>query len=398
MITSLYVSGFKSLEQFSITLTKGLNVLIGPNGVGKTNICQAFNLLSSLTSTDVTEALYSLGGANSVFNKLSSSNKRVIEIIAQGQLNSTYKGKKDESFDLKYKYEVNIKLLRNHRIKVFEDLIIERNVDEEYIPVLHVVHSGNKLKYRILDSIHVGDFKISEQKLSLNIEDWENLWVLMPRLSFVCHSVGRDIYRIKSINIDPYIAREACDIVEPNWMASNGKYLANALYSLSKDKTSFDEINSIISDSLACQGMIKSEVSNILLKRFFTLVTESGVKIPSNCLSDGTIKLLGLLVGIVNQDKYTMIIEEPENYLHPRVNRIVINYLRDTFDEGVCILTSHSETILNLLNPTELIICNNTNGKTHCKRLDNLEQIIQSIEDSGFGCGYHYVAGNFSGI
>lgn len=396
MITSLYITGFKSLEDFNISFTKGLNVIIGPNGVGKTNICQAFNLLSSLPNNNIKETLYSLGGAASVFNK--SSNKRTIQITAEGELNSAFKGKSEEIFDIKYKYDVIIKLMRNHRLSVSEDLLIKRKIGDHYIPIISVIHHGNNLKYTILSQEYIGDFQISEQKLSLRIDTGENLWGLMPRISFVCHSVGRDLFRIKSINIDPYIAREACDIVEPNRMASNGRYLANALYAVSKNKELFDEINSIINDSLTCHGTIKPEISNILLKRFFSLISEDGTKIPSNCLSDGTIKLLGLLVGIINQEHYTMIIEEPENYLHPRVDRVIIDFLRETFDEGVCILTSHSETILNLLNPNELIICNNRDGKTVCKRLDNAQRILESIIDSGFGCGYHYVAGNLSEI
>lgn len=395
MITSLQVTGFKSLENFDITFTKGLNVIIGPNGVGKTNICQAFNLLSSLPNNNIKETLLSLGGASSVFSKL-SDNKKTIQIIAHGQINTTYKGKKEELFNIRYKYDVRIKLMRDHRFNVYEDLLIEREVEDNFIPIISVIHSGNNLKYVILDKNYIGDFQISEQKLSLRMDNDENLWGLMPRISFVCHAVGRDLFRIKSINIDPYIAREACDIVEPNRMASNGRYLANALYAISRNKELFDEINSILNDSLTSKGLIKPEVSNILLKRFFTLVSEDGIKIPSNCLSDGTIKLIGLLVGIINQEHYTMIIEEPENYLHPRVDRVIIDFLRETFDDGVCILTSHSETILNLLNPRELIICTNKNGRTLCNRLENAQRVLESIIDSGFGCGYHYVAGNLS--
>lgn len=396
MITSLFVSGFKSLENFQITFTKGLNVIIGPNGVGKTNICQVFNLLASLPNNNLKEALYFLGGAASVFSKLST--EKLIKIVAEGQIKTVYKDKVKEFFDLKYTYQINIKLMRGYKLSLSEDLFIQRIHNEEYIPIIHISSKGKKLKYEILNKELIGDFKITEQKLSLKIESWENIWGIMPRLSFVCHVVGRDIVRIKSINIDPYIAREACDIVEPNLMASNGRYLANALYNISKDKELFTEINSIISDSLLCNGTIKPEFSNILLKRFFSLITDEGLKIPSNCLSDGTIKLLGLLVGIINQERFTMIIEEPENYLHPRVNRVIIDFLRDTFKDGVCILTSHSETILNLLNPRELIICENNQGITKCKRLENAERIIESISDSGFGCGYHYVAGNLSSI
>ena len=47
MIRSLQVDGFKSLRKFSAEFSPGINVLIGPNGSGKTSICQAIGLVSA---------------------------------------------------------------------------------------------------------------------------------------------------------------------------------------------------------------------------------------------------------------------------------------------------------------------------------------------------------------
>lgn len=399
MITKINIDGFKSLLDFEITFHKGLNVIIGPNGAGKTNICQSLVLLSSLPSNEIKETLNYFGGASSVFNK-KSAKRRTISIKAEGIVDTKYPTRDSfEEYKLTYIYGVEIQLQANNIIRVNENLSISRlNEENTYIPIINVSHKGDILRYKILNKILVGDFKISEDNISIKIERGENLWGLMPKISYVCHIVGRDIYRIKSINIDPHIARAACDIVEPNKMLSNGRYLANALYCLSKQKGKIEEINSILTDSLECECQIKSEISQLSLKRHFALIKCNGDKFSSSSLSDGTIKLLGLLVGIVDQEKYSMIIEEPENYLHPRVDRLLIDYLRETFDNGICILTSHSETILNLINPNEIIICKLDNGVTKCKIMNDAEKVIDSIIESGFGCGYHYVAGNLSNI
>lgn len=399
MITKINVDGFKSLLDFEITFQKGLNVIIGPNGAGKTNICQSLILLSSLPSNEIKETLNFFGGASSVFNK-KSTKRRTISIKAEGEVEAKYPTKESyEEFKLTYLYAVEIRLQANNIIKINEDLLISRlNKENIYIPVINVSHRGDILKYKILNKSLVGDFKISEDNISIRMEYGDNLWSLMPKISYVCHIVGRDIYRIKSINIDPHIARAACDIVDPDRMLSNGRYLANALYCLSKQKGRIDEINTILADSLECECQIKPEFSQLSLKRHFALIKCNGDKFSSSSLSDGTIKLIGLLVGIVNQEKYSMIIEEPENYLHPRVDRLLVDYLRETFDNGSCILTSHSETILNLISPNEIIICKLDNGITKCKRINDTKQVIDSIIESGFGCGYHYVAGNFSNL
>ena len=42
MITKIKVDGFKSLKNFELELHEGLNILVGPNGSGKTNIVLFF--------------------------------------------------------------------------------------------------------------------------------------------------------------------------------------------------------------------------------------------------------------------------------------------------------------------------------------------------------------------
>ena len=38
MIRSLYIDGYKSLENLTVEFKPGINTLVGPNGSGKSNI------------------------------------------------------------------------------------------------------------------------------------------------------------------------------------------------------------------------------------------------------------------------------------------------------------------------------------------------------------------------
>lgn len=71
MITKLEVNGFKSLNRFTLELNKGLNILVGPNGSGKTNIILFFEFLSFLCNNQVGTAVSKVGGAGSIFRKVS---------------------------------------------------------------------------------------------------------------------------------------------------------------------------------------------------------------------------------------------------------------------------------------------------------------------------------------
>ena len=56
MITRIEVDGFKSLRDFAVDL-EPLTAIVGPNGVGKSNLFDALQLLSGLADTDVVTAL-----------------------------------------------------------------------------------------------------------------------------------------------------------------------------------------------------------------------------------------------------------------------------------------------------------------------------------------------------
>jgi len=45
MITAIKVDGFKTLSDFQLNLNPGLNILVGPNRSGKTNIVSFLSFL-----------------------------------------------------------------------------------------------------------------------------------------------------------------------------------------------------------------------------------------------------------------------------------------------------------------------------------------------------------------
>ena len=64
MLSEVKVSGFKSLDNFEFKIRPGLNVLVGPNGSGKTNIVRFFDFLSFLLQNSLSEAISKAGGAS----------------------------------------------------------------------------------------------------------------------------------------------------------------------------------------------------------------------------------------------------------------------------------------------------------------------------------------------
>lgn len=91
-----------------------------------------------------------------------------------------------------------------------------------------------------------------------------------------------------------------------------------------------------------------------------------------NLISDGTYNILCLLTAIYQTDEPQFLcIEEPENGLNPYAVKEFVKFFRQQCaDKGHCIwLNTHSQTIVNLLKPEEIIIVNKKEGITDARQL-----------------------------
>jgi recombinational DNA repair ATPase RecF len=93
MLRTIECSGFKSFVNFRLDFKPGLNILVGPNGSGKTNIILFLELLGSLTRSALIEAISRAGGAGSIFRrKLDGTLSDLIDFTISGHgPTSTYR-------------------------------------------------------------------------------------------------------------------------------------------------------------------------------------------------------------------------------------------------------------------------------------------------------------------
>jgi predicted ATPase len=71
---------------FSFFIKEGLNIFVGPNSSGKTNIVSFFEFISFLTEEPVGEAIIRAGGVSSVFRTYSDPTENTpISIRLEGE-------------------------------------------------------------------------------------------------------------------------------------------------------------------------------------------------------------------------------------------------------------------------------------------------------------------------
>jgi predicted ATPase len=407
MITTLYANGFKSLSKFRMNFRKGLNVLIGPNGAGKTNICQAIGLVASAAEGKLSEYVLSLGGAHSTFritakSTLKKPKHQMLVIKCSGCTSGIFE---KENIPVHYNYFLKLSLEDNLKVSS-ERLHISRDTEDDQPKATILVNrrKPDKIEISLKNVKRLGPvaafIQDGKEKIlfDVSLDLTQSILEPLSALFFAVHIVRQDLRASRSWNIDPHLAKKPTDLADPPTMLGDGRRLANAIHALfAKNDNRTRDINDFLVKVYPNFKQLDPKTSAEGSTRSFSITDKFNVPCPANCLSDGTVKALALLVGILGRKHNTIIIEEPENYIHPWAAQALVEFLRDNFADRACILTTHSETILNAIKPREIIVCDASQGYTVGRRLYKTKALEDAISRSGFGCGYHYLTGELGG-
>jgi ABC-type branched-subunit amino acid transport system ATPase component len=110
------------------------------------------------------------------------------------------------------------------------------------------------------------------------------------------------------------------------------------------------------------------------------VLSRSRVTIPASQASDGTILALAYLAVLhVPRPPRVLLIEEPENGVHPKRLETVVEILREIVgeqDHSQVVLATHSPYILDFFEPREVTICRkNRNGEGTVHRLSESDVV-----------------------
>ena len=115
----------------------------------------------------------------------------------------------------------------------------------------------------------------------------------------------------------------------------------------------------------------------------------------SRFASDGTLKMLAYLVVLYDPDPPQFIgIEEPENYLHPRLLPELAEECRDAANRSQLLVTTHSPFFLNSTRPDEVrVLYRNENGFTEAVRAADIQGVPEFV-DAGALLGHLWLEGH----
>lgn len=116
----------------------------------------------------------------------------------------------------------------------------------------------------------------------------------------------------------------------------------------------------------------------------------------SRFVSDGTLKMLAYLVVLHDPKPPQFIgIEEPENYLHPRLLSGLAEECRAATERAQLLITTHSPFLLDGIRAKEVrVLYRDAHGHSHAVRASDIQGVNEFV-DAGASLGHLWLSGRF---
>lgn len=359
-----------------------LNVLIGANTSGKSNLIEAISLLKA-TPTDLTAPIRQGGGVEEFLWK-GGSETPIAEIeltfdhpekshLLRHSISFTSVGQRLEIVDEAVENEQPLANEKDvyfyYRYQKGNPVVNLLNLDQED-------NEEGKRYQRHLKRTNL----IPDQSVLSQLRDPE----LYPELTYLGNQFSNiGLYRMWQIGRDSEPRKpHKTDLPEHPILedASNlGVFLNNLQHKLGSRQ--------IIDHLKEFYGRFEELTVKIYGGTVQIFIREEGLiqPIPATRLSDGTLRYLFLIALLLDPTPPPLIcIEEPEIGLHPDILPIVAELLIEASKRTQLIVTTHSDALVSALHPESVLVCERDDQGSHLNRLDS-ERLKKWLENYSLG-------------
>ncbi len=337
MLEKLEIFGFRSLRDIKLEL-KPINVLIGANGAGKSNLIEVFRLLKSLQNNSLQLYIGKAGGANSLLHYGASvTHEMGVYIYVNTSENLI-------------KYGMRLTAIAGDSL-IFADESVTDFEEGKSTPKQHL---GTAHKESLLNS---ADYQHDLMATAVRTQ-LENSQV------FHFHDTS-ETARL----------RANCDIENHHTLMSDGSNLAAILYKLREIKRPYYEriVKTVrLIAPFFKDFVLKPEINpNYIQLRWRD--QNSDYEFRAHQLSDGTLRTMVLITLLLQpeSDLPTLIVlDEPELGLHPYAINIIASLIHRVSTQTQIMLATQSSTFLDYFEPEQVIVVEHQQGVSAFQRLE----------------------------
>ena len=327
-ISKVHLKGYKSIKDLEIDFKPGLNIIIGPNGSGKTNFLEFIE--------EVDDSMYYDDLTNEEFDfKLIKSDGS--EFYLNGRFSF---------YENQYVFKINEKNIENGK-NVFERVFIHQGKKGD-VSITNVKINDEPSKY---------PEKHNPILYGIDFIKFENRYVnvLLESLSFnVKVSNENQLYFFSKKGLEDSLYNILQDSIKELTDIDKVRFeMKIKSTDLVDNLNEFTPIKNIRIDN---ERIIESKSNghysfdNVFLQ---FLVNERWCYWKE--LSDGTKRLFYIFIKLLeNEGDYIFFIEEPELGIHPDQLYDLMDFLQAQAKEKQIIITTHSPEVMNILNKDEL--------------------------------------------
>lgn len=394
MLKRLHICGYKSLVDVEAEL-QPLSVLFGPNAAGKSNFLDALQLLSRIaTCRTLKEAFeppyrgkpiesftFPPGGMEQLLAQEGARFSIEVDVeLAQdvvnavnGQIREMRKGKPSDNGgtgkpalpvrerNLRYRVEVEV-LPQSGILRVADEylaaLTAKGTITKSRKPFLERV--GERLHLRMEGQAHPIDHEryLDHSILSLPVypPHYPHLVAMRQELSRYFFFYFEPRERMRAPN----------PVKEVRHIGLMGEELAAFLNTLrTLDLRQFDAVEKSL--RMIVPSVTGIEVGVNALGEVDLSLREGELKMPARIVSEGTLRVLGLLALSGAKEAPALLgFEEPENGIHPRRIGMIADLLRTRAETGdsQIIVTTHSPILPDVMPDDSLFVCRKEAGRT----------------------------------
>lgn len=416
-ITNISISNYKSLRSVEFT-PSALSVLVGANASGKSNLADCLDFIADVYKHGLERAVERKGGYENIAFRRTRRSKAAIKIsllveLSESELggfvtiNSTIERK--FQFHHEFTFVADDPSIRAPFRITGEVLIIHEWQDSDWVITSSLTRHKDQsvtVSEPKIDDIWEPDIKLDA--LSVDPMDFSELYFLVqhrelvPPTELIVFNATRFVIGLKFLtdiighirifHISPNASREP-GVPTPNAELHRfGGNLPAVIDAMKKNNPAdwnlvMDAMRGILPD------LVGIEVGYTPSRRLSLRFREEGAGRlwEVEQVSDGTIQTLALLVAIFEPSSTALVLEEPENSVHPWIIRRILDACRQASAKKQIIITTHSPVVINNAPPNDIWVIWRDSGESRLKRLVDLDPEFLPLWEAGSISTFDYL-------
>lgn len=385
-VTSLKVKNYRALRDVTLSELTPLTVLLGPNGSGKSTVFDVFAFLSECFADGIRKAWDRRGR----FRELRSRDSQgpiVIELKYR-----EHAGRRRDRTPL-ITYHLEIDEANGHPVVAREFLRWTRGKAGRPFNFLDYSHGDGAVVTG--DAPERDDRRIPRKLSGPDVLAVNTLGMLAENPRVIALRDFITSWHLSYLSADA--ARGSPEVGGEERLSPTGDNLANVIqYLHDQHPERLEKIFDTLRRRVPRIEKVEAEVladSRLLLR-----IKDAPFSTPmlARFASDGTLKMLAYLTLLYDPAPPKLIgVEEPENFLHPRLLPELAEECRAACERTQLLITSHSPFFLDALRPEEVrVLWRDDAGYTRAQRVSDSKGVNEFVEE-GARLGDLWMEGQF---